>query len=167
MEILTPLLVIAALAYAMVRRYLGEPLTARRLVVLPLALTVYGGFMVAQAGLTHVRADVVALAVGGVLAVAGGALRGATVRVMVRDGHLWYRYTWVTLTVWIGLIVLRLVQATVAGTLGADRPVLAASLVLALGLSFLGEAAVVGPRAMAVGAPFAPRRSRRRVAAGR
>ncbi len=107
-----------------------------------------------------------ALVTGGLVAVAGGALRGRTVRIFVRDGHTWYRYTPVTLAVWAGLIALRFGQAAAAVALGADRPVLTASLVLALGLSFLGEAAVVGPRAMATGAPFAPRR-RDRVTAGR
>ncbi|BCJ44733.1 hypothetical protein GCM10010168_15460 [Actinoplanes ianthinogenes] len=165
MEIITALLVVAVLAYAMVRRFLGEPLTSRRLIVLPLVLTVYGGYVVAQTGFTHRTADLAALVVCGLTAVAGGALRGRTVQVLVRDGHVWYRYTWVTLAVWIGLIALRFGQAAAAVAIGADRPVLTASLLLALGLSFLGEAAVVGPRAMATGAPFAPRRSR--VAAAR
>lgn len=166
MNLATALLVIAVLLYAMVRRFLGEPLVARRLVVLPLALTAYGLYTVAQAHFVHATADLVALVLGGLVAVAGGALRGRTVRVFVRDGHVWYRYTWVTLAVWGGLIALRFAQAAAAIAIGADQPVLTASLVLSLGLSFLGEATVVGPRAMATGAPFAPRR-RDRVAAGR
>jgi hypothetical protein len=165
MEITTVLLVIAVLAYSMVRRFLGEPLTARRLVVLPLLLTAYGVFQVGQAGFAHSAADIAALVTGGVVAVAGGAVRGLTTRVFIRDGHVWYRYTWVTIAVWIGLIVLRFGQAAVAVALGADRGVLAMALLMMLGLSFLGEAAVAGPRALATGASFAPRRSR--VAAAR
>ncbi|WIM97485.1 hypothetical protein ACTOB_001013 [Actinoplanes oblitus] len=160
MEILTALLVVVALTYAMVRRYLGEPLTSRRLIVLPLALSVYGGFVVAQTGFAHSTANLTALALCGLTAVGGGLLRGRTVRLFVRDGHVWYRYTPVTIAVWAGLIALRFGQAAAAVALGADRGVLTASLLLALGLSFLGEAAVVGPRAMATGVPFAPRRSR-------
>jgi hypothetical protein len=168
MNLATALLVLALVAYTMVRRFLGEPLVSRRLVVLPLALTGYGLFTVAQTDFVHPTADLVALVTGGLVAVAGGAMRGRTVRVFVRDGHVWYRYTWVTLAVWGALIALRFGQAAVAVFLGADRSVLTASLVLALGLSFLGEAAVVGPRAMATGAPFAPgRRDRARVSAGR
>ncbi|MFI1989922.1 hypothetical protein [Actinoplanes sp. NPDC020271] len=164
MNLATALLVIAVLAYTMVRRFMGEPLTARRLFVMPLVLTAYGLYTVAQTGFAHATADLVALISGGVIAVAGGALRGRTVQVHVRDGHVWYRYTWVTLAVWAALIALRFGQAAAAVSLGADRPVLTASMVLALGLSFLGEAAVVGPRAMATGAPFAPRRRDRNTA---
>ncbi|WP_436523102.1 hypothetical protein [Actinoplanes sp. HUAS TT8] len=166
MNLATALLVIVVIVYAMVRRFLGEPLSARRLILLPLLLSAYGVYQVAQTDLVHRGADLTALFLGGVLAIAGGALRGRTVRVFVRDGHVWYRYTWATIAVWGGLIALRLGQAAAAVAIGADRPVLTASLVLSLGLSFLGEGAVVGPRAMATGAPFAPRR-RERVVAGR
>ncbi|WP_221325896.1 hypothetical protein [Actinoplanes sp. L3-i22] len=168
MNIATALLILGFLVYAMVRRFLGEPLESRRLVLLPLALTAYGVYTVAQTDFVHPTADLVALVTGGLVAVAGGVLRGRTVRIFVRDGHTWYRYTWVTLAVWGGLIALRFGQAVAAVSLGADQSVLTASLALALGLSFLGEAAVVGPRAMATGAPFAPRRrDRDRVRVGR
>lgn len=160
MNLTTALLVIAVIAYTMVRRFLGEPLSSRRLFVIPLVITVYGAYTVAQTGFAHATADLVALATGGLVAAAGGALRGRTVRVFVRDGHVWYRYTWVTLAVWAGLIALRFGQAALATSFGADRGVLTAGLLLMVGLSFLGEAAVVGPRAIATGAPFAPRRAR-------
>jgi hypothetical protein len=45
--------------------------------------------------------------------------------------------------------------------------VLTSSLVLTLGVSFLGEAAVVGTRALRLGAPFAPRDARRTAGASR
>lgn len=166
MNLTTALLVIAVVVYTMARRFAGEPLTSRRLVAMPVVLTLIGVYQIAQVGLSHVTADLVALGLGGLIAFGGGALRGRTVRIFVRDGHVWYRYTWVTLAVWGALIALRFAQAATAVSFGADQAVLTAALLMTLGLSFLGEAAVVGPRAMATGAPFAPRR-RERAGAGR
>ena len=57
------------------------------------------------------------------------------------------------------LVTVALVVLVIARRL-ADRTALSTSLLPVFGRSLLGEAAVVGSRAMRLGAPFAPRRGR-------
>lgn len=157
MDITTVLVVIAVVGLVLVRRFLGEPLDARRLVLLPLVTVAVGAYQLAHVPVRHVAADAAVFGLAVVTAVGGGLARGLTVRVFVRDGHVWYRYTWMTLAVWAGLAALRVGQVFLGVAIGADRAVLSAGLLLVVGLSFLGESAVVGRRALASGARFAPR----------
>jgi hypothetical protein len=125
------------------------PVDGRRLALLPLVLTIWGVTSLAQGfhGTLHAYGtDVGLLALGAVLAFGGGLVRGLTVRLYPREGQLWYRYTWLTVAVWVGLILLRVAQATVGWAVGADTSVLAAALPLMLGLSLVGEVAVIGAR---------------------
>ncbi|WP_432839277.1 hypothetical protein [Dactylosporangium sp. CA-092794] len=169
MSLTTALIALAVIVLLMARRFAGEPLGARRLVVPPLILVVFGGYTLSHLHFSAVHsaaADGAVLGAGAVVAVLGGILRGLTVRVFVRNGHVWYRYTWITAVVWLALIVLRVGQLLAGRALGADQDVLSAGLLLILGLSFLGEAAIVGRRAIATGAPFAPRGARRDARSG-
>jgi hypothetical protein len=157
----------AVVVYMFARRIAGEPLNARRLVVLPAVLTIWGA-----SRLTHVHGGLhgVDVAMIGVIVAASlmlGLVRGATIRVFVRDGHPWQRYTVVTIGVWALAIAVRLGADWAGHLVGASTSALAASLVLAVGVSFLGEAAVVGTRGLRLGAPFAPRDTRRSAGASR
>ncbi|MFB9236131.1 hypothetical protein ACFFWC_11320 [Plantactinospora siamensis] len=163
LNILLPLL---AIGYVMVRRLAGEPLTSRRIAVLPLILTLVGASNVAGAAHHLSALDAAALAAEILLAVLAGVARGSTVRVYARDGHLWYRYTALTIAIWLVLLALRLGVGWAARSAGADAAVLSAALLLMLGLSLLGEGAVIGRRALATGVPFAPRSARRLARAG-
>lgn len=159
MNLLTALVALAAIVYVLVRRFAGEPLEGRRLVVLPLVLVIVG---VSQLSGVHATPLAVAvLVVGGVVAAALGAVRGLTVQVYGRDGHLWYRYRPLTIVVWLASLLLRLGQIVAAQALGADPSVLGKGLLPILGVSLLGEALVVGKRALGTGIPFAPQGSRR------
>ena len=151
---------VAALVVLLIgRRLVGEPLQARRVFVLPLVVAVVGAYQLSQ--LHHVRPlDVGVLTAEAGLAVALGAVRGLTVQVFVRDGHLWQRYRPLTIAVWVVSIAVRLGATAGAYAIGADRTVLSAGLVLVLGLTLAGESAIVGLRSMRLGAPFAPRSSR-------
>jgi hypothetical protein len=159
MNLLTALLAVAAIGYVLVRRLAGEPLEGRRLVILPVVLLIIGATQLN--GVHATPLDVAVLVVEGVAALGLGAVRGLTVHVYGRGGHLWYRYRPITIVVWLGSILLRVGQTFVAHTLGADVSVLGAALLLMLGLSLLAEALVVGKRAIATGVPFAPQGSRR------
>jgi hypothetical protein len=159
MNLLTGLLALAAIAYVLVRRLAGEPLEGRRLVVLPLVLTIVGISQLTRLHATPL--DVTVLVVEGVLAVVLGALRGLTVQVYARGGHLWYRYRPLTVVVWVGSLLLRVGQTAAGHAVGADSNVLGAALLGVLGLSLLAEALVVGKRALGTGVPFAPQGSRR------
>jgi len=159
MNLLTGLLALAAIVYVLVRRLAGEPLEGRRLVVLPLILTIAG---VSQLTRVHpTPLDVTVLVVEGAAAVVLGAVRGLTIHVYAKGGHLWYRYRPLTVVVWAGSLLLRLGQTAAGHALGADTDVLGTALLAVLGLSLLAEAFVVGRRAMATGVPFAPQGSRR------
>jgi hypothetical protein len=170
MSIATLLIALVVIVLLMVRRFMGEPLEARRLIAPPLILVVLGGFTLSKidfAGTVHHPfLDGAVLGAGALVAVLGGILRGLTVRVFVQNGHVWYRYTLATVAVWIGLIVLRLGQSFAGHALGADTSILSAGLLLVLGLSFLGEAGIVARRAIATGAPFAPRGARKAARSG-
>lgn len=145
--------VLAVVGYVIVRRLSGEPLNARELFGPPVILTAPGGYqLTTAAGLT--AADY-AWAVGGVaIGVGFGALRGSTVRLFVKDGVLWQRYTGRTFVVWIGSLVASggfALLAKVAGMHPQARPI-----VLSIGIGLLGEMAVTGLRALASGHRFAP-----------
>jgi hypothetical protein len=149
MTVTSALIALAVIAYVLLRRLASSPVNGRRLVVGPLIVMVWGVAQLQDAfgGSLHaVGTDVGLLAVGGVTAIAGGLVRGGTVRLFARDGQLWYRYTAVTMAVWVGLVALRVAQIMIGWEVGADGSVLGQALPLMLGLSLVGEAAMVGVR---------------------
>jgi hypothetical protein len=152
MNLLTALLAVAAIVYVVARRFAGEPLEGRRLIVLPVVLTIIGATRLDHLHPTPV--EVAVLVAEAAVAVVLGAVRGLTVQVYDRDGHLWYRYRPLTLAVWLGSMLIRLGFTHLPGA-GGD------ALLGVLGLSLLAEALVVGKRALATGVPFAPQGSRR------
>jgi Protein of unknown function (DUF1453) len=151
---LTILLVIAAIAYVMWKRMQGEPLQAKRLMVLPVAFIVLGiGDLTAKS--THTATDVGFLVAGVVLSAGLGAARGRTTELFSRDGELWLRYRPVTVALWLALIAVKVLLAGIASAAGASAAAGTNGLLLALGVSLAAEAIVVGPRALASGVPFA------------
>jgi FtsH-binding integral membrane protein len=150
----------AILVFVIGRRLAGEPLKAGRITVLPLALAVIGLYQVSKA--PHLSpTDIGLIAVEAVIAVGIGLLRGSTIKVFVRDGHLWQKYSWATVGLWLVSILLRFGMTGGAVLLGADRSVMQTAILLTLGLTFAGEGAIIALRARALGAPYAPRDSRR------
>jgi hypothetical protein len=150
---ITVLLVVAGVLYVMWRRLQGEPLQAKRLLALPIVFSVLGIFDLTGSG-TRLRPESVAfLVAGSLISFVLGAARGATVELFSRDGHLWQRYRGVTVALWGAVIASKLVLALVAHLVGAAG---GTDVMLALGLSLAGEAALVAPRALSTGVPFAP-----------
>ncbi|MFJ7248009.1 DUF1453 domain-containing protein [Kitasatospora sp. NPDC098652] len=146
-------LMVAVVAVVVVRRLCGEPLNARDLFAPPVVLTALGVWAVSQRHGLGVG-DYAWIGGGAALGVAFGALRGATIRVYEREGVLWQRYTGRTLLVAVVSLAAMAGFAMLAerGGLAADaRPVQ-----LSIGVGFLGEALVVGCRALTSGTPFAP-----------
>ncbi|ADD42557.1 hypothetical protein [Stackebrandtia nassauensis] len=145
--------VLALVAYLIVRRLSGEPLNARDLCGPPLILTGIGVYEVLKAdGLNP--ADYAWAAGGVVIGIGFGALRGSTVRLFVKNGVLWQRYTGRTFVVWIVSLVASggfALLAKFAGMHPEARPT-----TLAIGIGLLGEMAVVGLRALASGQRFSP-----------
>jgi hypothetical protein len=155
MNLIVILLIAALVVVMIVRRFLGQPVRTQSF-VLPLVLSGWG--LTQLRGVHLGAADLVFLAVEAVLAVGVGLARGATIELYLRDGHLWQRYRWSTLTVWIGAILLRLGSVGAGSLVGVH--VATRGLVLVLGVSFLAEAALVGWRVARTGAPVAPSRRR-------
>ena len=152
----TILVGMAAVGYVLWSRMRGQPLNARRLVVLPVVLIVVG-----VAGLTGSSAprlsgtDVGFLAASVAISVVLGAARGATIELYPDGGELWQRYRPVTVALWVTLVAAKLALAGIASVAGASAGGGTHSLLLCLGASLIAEAAVVGPRALSTGLSFA------------
>ncbi|WP_433346505.1 hypothetical protein ACQP25_27345 [Microtetraspora malaysiensis] len=128
-----------------VKRFVGEPLNARDLLVPPVVLLAIGVSNATWGVWT---------AVGCVVGLLFGALRGLTPRLFVKRGHLWQRYTLWTVLVWIVSAAANFGIGLVSGMPEQARPI-----TLSIGVSLLGEALTLGLRALATGSPFAPERS--------
>lgn len=139
---MTYALVAAAVLYLLVRRFMGEPLNARDLLAPPAFLLFFGIRAIDEFHLVYL----VPLAAG----FAFGALRGMTIRLFERDGHLWQRYTPWTLLVWVTSIV---VSFGLALLLDHHAPTQ-----LSIAVSLLGELCIVGAKALNTGIPFAPQK---------
>ena len=137
--------------------------------LLPVGLTIYGLVTLNKAVHGHFTAtDLALLAVEIVVALVAGLARGATIKLYVRDGHLWQRYSVMNLLVWIGLIAVRIGSAGLGHGIGANLPE-SGTLMATFGVSILVESLVVarGPprpaprssRPSRAGATFAAARS--------
>lgn len=154
-------LVVIGLGHVLWQRMRGEPLQIKRLLVLPLVFIALGVIDLTAPTAPHLRpADVAVLVAGAVVSVVLGAFRGATVELFPREGNLWQRYRVVTVLLWGVLIALKLLLTLVAHLVGAAAAGNSEGLMLTLGLSLLGEAVLVAPRALSTGAPFASEHSR-------
>lgn len=144
----------AGFVYVMWRRLQGEPLQAKRLLALPLVFSVLGVVDLTRAHDAHLPpASVAFLVAGAVISLVLGAARGATVELFTKGGHLWQRYRGLTVALWGALIATKLALALAAHLAGATG---STDLMLSLGLSLAGEAALVAPRALSSGVPFTP-----------
>ncbi len=160
------ILIIAALViYSIGRRFAGSPVGARSMTI-PFALTGYGVYTLAHTmhG-TPSPADIALLGVELVLGIVAGLARGVTIRLYVRDGVLWQRYTVVTLLIWIAMIAVRVGFAFAGHAMGANLSAGGASMAT-FGLSLVVESLLVTARATRHGAPIAQRVTRRRSSVG-
>jgi hypothetical protein len=153
---LTIAVVVAAVAYVLWTRMQGKPLKVKRLLVLPAVLTVLGITDLTGASAPHLNpTDIAFLVVSVAISAVLGAARGATIELYPNQGELWQRYRPSTVGLWVALIVTKLIVAVVASASGASAGGGTNSLLLSLGVSLLAEAAIVAPRALSTGLPFA------------
>ena len=153
---LTILLAVAAVGWVLWSRMKGQPLKAKRLLVLPAVLTVLGITDLAGSSAPHLTPKDIGFLAGSVaISAVLGAARGATIELYPQGGELWQRYRLITAGLWITLIAAKLVVMVIAGAAGASAGGGTSSLLLSLGVSLLAEAAIVGPRALSTGLPFA------------
>ncbi|HEX4009821.1 MAG TPA: hypothetical protein VHX62_07425 [Solirubrobacteraceae bacterium] len=129
MSVETTLTVLAIMIYVVARQIAGEPLRVKRLLGLPVALTVIGIVDVAHnGGRGPTRDDIVLIAAGVAINAVIGIGQGRLMRLESRHGY----------------------------ALGAHLATASAVMLLRLGVNQLAQAAIVAPRAPATGIPFAP-----------
>jgi hypothetical protein len=140
-------LIVAAVCYLLVRRLMGEPAQAKRMLILPAVLTVIG--VTQLSGQVSSPTALVFLVGSAAISVVLGALRGMSVRISERDGVAFIRYTGVTIALWAANIAVKL-GANFA--LGAIDPkaggAASAGLLFTLGVGILAEGLVVLVRAL-------------------
>ncbi len=142
------LLVIAVVGYMLIRRLLGEPAQAKRMLVLPAVLTVIG--LSSAKDVLHDPVQLGFLVVTTLIGVGLGALRGLSVRVYVRDGIANMRYTAVSIVLWVVNILIKLGGNFLLAGIDphADG---GNTLMLTLGAGLLMEGVVVLAKAMRTG----------------
>jgi hypothetical protein len=165
-EFITVIAVSAIIAYVIGRQLTGEPLRGRRVVLLPAVLTVIG-LLDLGGDTTPVRpVDVACLVVGGIVVAGIGVAQGAFMHLESRNGSLWGRLPVTGLWLWLLLIVSRIAMTVVADGLDAKAAASSSTILLMLGISRLGQAAVVVPRALVAGIPFASEKDGKTFLAG-
>jgi hypothetical protein len=85
-----------------------------------------------------------------------GLCQGRLMRLESRGGYLWGQMPMSVLWWWSAKVASGVVLDAVGYALGAHLATISAVMLLRLGVNRLGQAAVVAPRALATGIPFAP-----------
>ncbi|MBS2961907.1 hypothetical protein KGA66_02525 [Actinocrinis puniceicyclus] len=156
MSALETLAVIGVIGYIIFRQVQGEPLRGKRAVLLPAILTVIG-FSDLRGNGGHLQpADVTCLVVGVLGSAAIGLGFGVMTRLESRDGCLWAQLPLRGLWLWGAMAAWRVAMIATAAAVHAHVAASSSTLLLTLGVNRLAQAAVIVPRAMAAGVPFAP-----------
>jgi hypothetical protein len=157
MSALEILAVIGIIGYIIVRQLMGEPLRGKRAVLLPAILTVVGITDLHGNGGAHLRsADILCLVIGAAGSVVIGLGFGAITRLESRDGYLWAQLPKFGLWLWGALFGWRGMMVLLATMTHAHIAASSSTMLFSLGLNRLASAAVIVPRAMSAGIPFAP-----------
>jgi hypothetical protein len=164
--VLIGLAVAAIVVYVIGRQLVGEPMRGKRLIVLPAILTVVGALDLNSAHRHIGSADIVCLVIGGVVVAGIGLAQGRIMRLESRNGTLWAQLPVKGLWFWLALIVSRLTLTGLALGVHAHVAASTSTVVLMLGINRLGQAAVVGSRAVVAGIPFAPEKDGQTFLAG-
>lgn len=156
MSALEILAVVGIIGFIVFRQLQGEPLRGKRTVLLPAILTVVGYTdLHKEAG--HIGgADVACLVVGVAGSVLIGLGFGAITRLEERGGYLWAQLPKYGLWLWVALFAWRGLDFAIASAAHAHVAASSSTLLLSLGANRLAQAAVLVPRAMRLGVPFAP-----------
>lgn len=155
-EILPVIAVIGIVAYVIGRQLIGEALRGKRVVLLPVILTVIGIADLSSKSHPVQPVDMACLAIGALVVAGIGAAQGRAMSLESRNGSLWGQLPPKALWLWLLLIVSRVLMIVIADGVHAHVAASSATILLMLGINRLGQAAVVVPRALLAGIPFAP-----------
>jgi hypothetical protein len=148
------LVVIGIIGFVIYQQLTGQLLQGKRLIVLPAVVTVIGFLGLRSHHLGP--ADIVWLTVGAAGSLLIGLAFGLITRLESCDGVLWGKMPLRGLWLWIALLAWRVLIMVLAARTGAHVVASTTPLLFTLGLNRLGQAAVIGLRAMLAGIPFAP-----------
>ena len=154
--VLEVIAVIAIVVYLIGGQLKGQPLRGKRLIVLPVILTVIGAVDLGNGGAAVQTLDIVLIVVSAVVAAGLGVGQGTMMRLERRDGTLWGQLPMAGLWLWAALLSSRGVIAAIGAGAGAHVAASTASILLVLGVNRLAQALVITPRAIRAGIPFAP-----------
>ena len=159
------LAVIAIVGFVIYQQFTGQLLRGKRVVVLPAVLTVIGFFDLRGHHMTS--ADITWIAVGAAGSLVIGLAFGLMMRLEARDGVLWGKLPLPGLWLWAALLAWRVLIMVIAARTGAHVAASTTPLLFTLGLNRLGQAAVIVPRALMTGIPFAPEKDGKTFLGGR
>jgi hypothetical protein len=164
MDIGSYLIPALAIVWIIYRQFVGRFVTTGSSFVLPLVLVVWGLVQTVQADVRWTLLAVAVVAGDLLLTAALGAVRGAAIRLSLREGYLYRRGGALSLVLWavsIGARVLVgvLVGVLVVGTSAGQAT--AATLTLGFGVSIGAQYLVLAARVRADGRPLRPSGDRR------
>ena len=161
------LAVVGVVGFVIYQQFRGQVLRGKRVVLLPVVLTVIGFTDLHGSGKQHLQpADIGCLVIGAAGSIAIGLAFGAMTRLEARDGVLWAKLPLRGIWLWVALVGWRVAVMVLADGLHAHVAASSSTLLFTLGLNRLAQAAVIMPRAMAAGIPFAPEKNGRTFMAG-
>jgi hypothetical protein len=133
---------VALIVFVVYRRMAGRPVgPVKKQFALPVVLVVIG-WGDATKGLTK-PLDVTFTIVGCAISLVLGLARGGTNRVSERDGAAYVQWTWWSVGLFAANLVIKLALDLAGVAAGETARAAGSSLIIALGLTLLGEAAVV------------------------
>jgi hypothetical protein len=162
-EILEIAAVIAIIAYVIGRQLQGQPLRGKKVVLLPVVLTIIGLSDLDSKHMHMQPADVALLVIGALITASIGVALGAVTRLENRNGALWGQLPAKGLWLWLLLILSRVAVTGIADASGAKVAAASSTVLLMLGINRLAQAAVMLVRATSSGTPFAPEKDGRQL----
>jgi hypothetical protein len=153
------LLYVALIGYVVFKKIQGQPIKAPKwLLGLPIILIVLG-FGDLTAGKTMKPVEISVIAVGAVLSLGLGAMRGQADKLSTRDGVTFVQWGKASMVLFGVNIIAKLVLDIVDVAAGGNASAVGQSLVFTLGLTLLGEALVLLVRSGAAHGWISPRSS--------
>jgi hypothetical protein len=153
------LAVIGIIGFVIYQQLAGQLIQGKRLIVLPVVVTVIGFLNLRGHHLG--AADIAWLAVGAAGSLLIGLAFGLMTKLESRNGVLWGKLPLRGVWLWVALVAWRAVVMVLAARTGAHVAASTTPLLFTLGLNRVGQAAVISARAMLAGIPFAPEKDGR------
>jgi hypothetical protein len=142
MTLLNIAVYVALIAYVVSKKMQGQPLKeGKKLFVLPVVLVVLGYGDLSHGTMKPV--EITVTVIGAIVSLGLGALRGRADKLSVRDGSPFMQWSSMSLMLFAGNIVAKLVLDVVGVAAGASTSAVGKSLVFTLGLTLLAEAAIL------------------------